>query len=548
MPCRPWLLLAVFAASFGTTAARAGNTMGLFLNLPGSFTGYTMFEALTYPNTYLIDNEGLLVHSWENNIYVPGNMHYLQENGDLLRCADPGGNDVFIAGGDAGLVQRFDWDGILLWEFLYSDSTVRHHHDIAPLPNGNVLVLAWEYRSGAQAIAAGRDPALLDDGELWPEHIVEVEPVGADSGNIIWEWHLWDHLIQDFDSTKANWGVVGDHPELVDINAVRDGRADWIHANAMDYNADLDQIVISTPFLSEFWIIDHGTTTEEAAGHTGDARGMGGDILYRWGNPERYDRGVAGDRTLFGQHDVHWIAEGLSGAGNILVFNNGVGRPAGQYSTIDEIVTTADANGDYPIPGTGVSHAPAAPVWSYVRTPPEDLWSSFISSAQRQPNGNTLICEGATGNFIEIDGAEQDVWFYISPVNPAGPMTQGDPPTGNTVFRIRRYAPDFPGFDGPGRADRARPRDVRRADRPAAPVRARAELPEPVSPRHDDRVLVDRESSGSPRGLRRARSARGDSGRPPAGRGRAPDPVVRRRTAKRCVFLLAAGRLRDGDA
>lgn len=440
---------AVLTILLGSAGSSAAQTMGLILNTPDAYAGYTLFEQLIYPTTYLINNEGRIVHTWENHDFPTGNMSYIQDNGDLLRATDPGGNPVFVAGGDAGMVQRLDWDGVKLWEFLYSDETVRHHHDIAPMENGNVLLLAWEYRTGVQSIAAGRNPALLTDGELWPEHIVEVEPVGATGGNIVWEWHLWDHLVQDFDSTQANFGVVGDHPELLDVNTVLNGGADWLHANAIDYNEDLDQVLISSPFLSEFFVIDHGTTTSEAAVHSGGPRGMGGDILYRWGNPENYDRGTATERTLYRQHDVHWIKSGLPGAGNILIFNNGVTRPGGNYSTADEVATSVDMNGDYPTPAPGVPHAPAAALWSYTDTPPGDLFSGFISGVQRQPNGNTLICSGANGTFLEVKlGTEEDVWRYINPVNSGGPQMQGNIPVGNTTFRAHRYALDFVGFTG----------------------------------------------------------------------------------------------------
>ena len=67
--------------------------------------------------------------------------------------------------------------------------------------------------------------------------------------------------------------------------------------------------------FSEFWIIDHGTTTAQAAGHTGGRRGRGGDLLYRWGNPRAYRAGTKADRKLFAQHNAHWIPKGLPGAG-----------------------------------------------------------------------------------------------------------------------------------------------------------------------------------------------------------------------------------------
>ena len=98
--------------------------------------------------------------------------------------------------------------------------------------------------------------------------------------------------------------------------------ADWNHVNSVQYNAELDQIILSSHNQNEIWIIDHSTTVEEASGHTGGVYGKGGDFLYRWGNPSIYGRGTSNDTKLGGQHDAHWIANGLPGAGNILIFNN----------------------------------------------------------------------------------------------------------------------------------------------------------------------------------------------------------------------------------
>ena len=128
----------------------------------------------------------------------------------------PGIASPFQGGGAGGLLTEVDWFGVIQWEFLYSDDQVRQHHDLARLPNGNVLLIAWELISVADAVASGRDPVFLAD-ELWPDHIVEVESAGS-STNIVWEWHVWDHLVQDFDSTQANFGVVADHPELVNVD------------------------------------------------------------------------------------------------------------------------------------------------------------------------------------------------------------------------------------------------------------------------------------------------------------------------------------------
>ncbi len=336
--------------------------------------------------------------------------------------------------------------------YLGGDTESLPHHDIEPLPNGNVLILAWEFKTEAEAIAAGRNPDLISQGKLWPEQLIEIKPTGPPtSGEVVWEWHLWDHLIQDYDPTKANYGVVADHPELIDINFADKGKADWIHANAIDYNPELDQIIISCHGFNEFWIIDHSPTAAEAAGHSGGNSGMGGDILYRWGNPQSYRAGTASDQTLFKQHDVQWVASDLSERENILIFNNGNHRPTGSYSSVDEIAPPVDANGHY-ILDPGSAYGPEEVTWSYTAENPVDFYADKISGAQRLPNGNTLICSGTDGAFFEVTPTGEIVWQYVNPVTRTGPLAQGEIIPGdhrglaNAVFRAYRYASDYPGL------------------------------------------------------------------------------------------------------
>jgi hypothetical protein len=259
-------------------------------NKAGPFDGYTLFAPAQSTTTYLINISGEAVHTW-NSAYNPRLSVYLLETGHLLRTAKMSVNPTFDAGGAGGGVEEIDWDGNVVWDFEYSNGQHCLHHDIEGLPNGNVLMIAWEYKTAAEAIAAGRDPALVTDA-LWPDHIIEVEPTGVTGGNIVWEWHVWDHLIQDHDPSKDNYGDVGDHPELIDINF--GGGVDWNHINSVDYNQELDQIILSAHAFDEIWVIDHSTTTEEAAGHTGGNSGKGGDLLYRWGNPQAYRRWTSG--------------------------------------------------------------------------------------------------------------------------------------------------------------------------------------------------------------------------------------------------------------
>ena len=387
---------------------------------------YTPLNATT---TYLMDNDGNTVHTWESS-YRPGNSVYLLENGELLRTGTTNSDD-FDAGGKGGVVQKITADSEVTWEFFYSSNDVRLHHDVEPMPNGNILMIAWELKTVDEAIAAGRDSNLLSAGELWPDHIIEVDS----AGDIVWQWHVWDHLVQEYDSTKANYGVIADSPELVDVNYTmagpQSGGADWNHTNSIDYNAELDQILLSVHNFSEIWIIDHSTTTAEASSHTGGDSGKGGDLLYRWGNPQTYDAGNASDQQLFVQHDAQWIPDDYPGAGNILIFNNGTRRPDGDYSSVDEIVPPLNADGSYTL-ATGAAYGPTALTWTYQAETLTDFYAERISGAQRLENGDTLICEGTNGRFFEVTSAGEIVWDYQV--------------GGAHVFRVTRYLSDYPGI------------------------------------------------------------------------------------------------------
>jgi hypothetical protein len=225
--------------------------------------------------------------------------------------------------------------------------------------------------------------------------------------------------------------------------------------NSIDYNPALDQIAMSVRGNSEVWIIDHSTTTAQAAGHTGGLHGKGGDLLYRWGNPLTYGAGTLANRKYFEQHDVEWVKPGCPGEGNLTCYNNGLGRTP-PYSTVDEITPPVDGSGNYTYV-SGTAFGPVNFTWSYTATPPESLYSENISGAQRQPNGNTLIDEGGHGDFTEVTPSGQIVWKYICPVADNGPMNQGSvipinpvrpDETMNSVFRVYRYAPDYPAFTG----------------------------------------------------------------------------------------------------
>lgn len=437
-------------------------TMGLISCTNSTSPGYTLFSPMPSSTSYLIDQYGREIHSWESpGGHRPGLASYLLEDGDLLRTANIAQQAVgdFSGGGTAGKIERIGWDGTAEWSWEYSSMEYITHHDIEPMPNGNFLAIAWEDKSEAEALQAGRNPAIASDApggnaNVWPDHIIEVEPLPNNQANIVWEWHAWDHLIQDYDPSKDNYGVVSEHPELLDINFIgatgnQAGRADWMHCNGIDYNAELDQIALSCKNTNEFYIIDHSTTTAEAAGHTGGNSGKGGDFLYRWGNPQAYDGGLSSDQQLFGQHDVQWIEPDREGAGDFLVFNNGGGRSP-SYSSVD-VIQSPFTDGNYPLETNGI-WGPDTVNWTWGLN--QEMYAQSISGAERLPNGNTLITFGTKGTLYEVDLNGEKVWEYISPVTNQGTLAQGEViPEGNNagtnanaIFKVRRYATDFIAF------------------------------------------------------------------------------------------------------
>lgn len=408
----------------------------------GLYDGLTLIHPHGSTNTHLIDNDGVIVHEWPGDL-PPGNAVYLLENGQLLR-AQRLDDDNFTAGGRGGRLQLVEWDGSVSWTYDISSSVQKQHHDMEILPNGNILTIVWELITEEEAIANGRNPALLED-QLWPDKVIELKPLANNQAEVVWEWRAWDHLVQNFDESKLNYGVVSDQPGTIDLNKVSSSSPDWLHINSISYNADLDQILIGTPFLHEIWVIDHSTTKEEAATSSGGDSGKGGDLLYRWGNPEIYDRGSMTEQQLFGQHDPTWLEE--NGQWKVLLFNNGNTRAEGSFSTVEIIQLPLDDMGNYALEDSS-PYAPTSPEWIYSAENKTDFFSSIVSGAQRLPNGNTLICSGRPGQIFEIDPNENKVWEYRSPVAATGEIfcptdVEANP---GIVFRAEKYSKDFSGL------------------------------------------------------------------------------------------------------
>ncbi len=467
---------------------------GLRVTTPRASPGYVFFNPLLSYTTYLVDVEGRVMHTWESD-YESGGGAYLLDNGRLLRGGQVPDPPVFSGGGQAGRIQEFTWDGELVWDFEFSSEDHLLHHDMAVLPNGNVLAIAWEAKTAQETVAAGRRPELTPEAGLWPDMIVEFDPQPPDGARVVWEWHMWDHTIQDVDPELANYGDPAGYPERIDVNgdldtpqisaaelarlqalgyvppdaAPEDLQSDFMHTNAIAYNATLDQITVSVRRFHEIWIIDHSTTTAEAAGQTGGRWGRGGDLLYRWGNPKTYGRGEAEDQRLFGQHDVRWVPEGMPGSGRLTLFNNSISDPDGDYSAVFEFVPPTDETGQYVLPD-GEAFGPREPAWNYTAPNRVSFLSRFISGAHRLPNGHTFITEGTKGRFFEVTPEGDIVWEYWTPYS--GPVT-GSPGARRSpygVFRATKISPDHPALSG---------RDLRPVEPQPPPVLPPELPPEP---------------------------------------------------------------------
>ncbi|MGY0393235.1 aryl-sulfate sulfotransferase [Bizionia sp. KMM 8389] len=391
----------------------------------GIFDGYTLLSPLGSPHTYLINNEGFVVNKWSSEMRAL--VSYLSPEGNLIRAITQPDNN--FSSGATGAIEILDFEGNQLWFWEYNTPEHVLHHDIELLPNNNLLVTVWENKSATNAINQGRDPNLLNENAVWHCKILEIEILENNQAQIVWEWSVWDHLIQDFDNTKANYGVVSEHPELLDIN-FSNGSANFNHINSIDYIEEFDQIVLSSRVFNEFWIIDHSTTTEEAASHSGGSYNKGGDLLYRWGNPQTYNSGTDSQQRLYGQHDVTWIGNSNNADGNFLLFNNDRFL---NKSSIDEVLIPQNTDGSYNLE-PHIANLPESYAWSF-----NDplIYSPRLSGANRLNNGNTLITMGGTGTIFEVNASGSIIWQYQVPID------------GNSgLFKVKKYNKNYSGFQG----------------------------------------------------------------------------------------------------
>lgn len=402
--------------------------LGLLQNREGAVQGYTLLAPQDSKSTYLLDMQGKVVNEWRSE--YPCFYAELLPNGNMLRHSRiPEAGPNF--GGAAGLLEEFDWTGKKVWEYkCYTPDKEVSHHTFEVMPNGNVLVLVWEYRSYDDAIAKGLDPnkkgrTMFRDGVkmgngqmvqgIWPDVIREVE---HGTGKTVWEWKAWDHI--------------GTGPGKLDINAFCDlgnimrvlSGPDWTHFNGLAYNPQTNEVAITSRNLGEVYVIDYKSD---------------GDIKYRWGNPANYGEGEYpwgyakdGDQKLWGPHAPDWTDEGT-----LSIMDNGCYRPSGNYTRAVELdPKTSKVVWQWAPMGVGAAAS--------------NFYSAFQNGAQKLPGGNWIITTSTPGHIIEVTKDKNIVWEYVNPVkeDKVYALANGHGGNGDGIHKALRYAPEWPGFAG----------------------------------------------------------------------------------------------------
>jgi hypothetical protein len=391
-----------------------------------AWNGYVLFSGQD-KKTHLIDMNGNEVRQWPHEGFPPVLVDPALAGGKrgniLLQLANAPGAQAGNGLGNKS-IGELDWSGKVLWQWgaagdAYASDAVqtaaapggaaRQHHDWRRLANGNTLVLA----NLVHPVQGFASPQVLDDV------IYEVTP----SGSIVWQWVASEHL--------SELGFSPEPLKLVLAAKPRYGAAavDWLHINNMtplgankwhaqgDARFHPDNIIFSSRESNVLGIIERKS----------------GKVVWTLGPDYTPIAGASVPRPvdqILGPHDAHIIAEGLPGAGNLLVFDNqgeaGYPRVSPGIFPHSRVLEIDPVSKRVVWQYTAANSAQA--LWSF--------YSAFISSARRLPNGNTLVDEGMNGRFFQVTPAGEIVWEYVSPYFGSSPVGgTGAPVLTNWVHR-----------------------------------------------------------------------------------------------------------------
>ena len=370
----------------------------------------------------LINKEGDLVHEWLTPNRL-GNDFQLLPNGDILALFKPDYNLTSMTfGGFGGIVKIIGPNSEVKWSFdQFANDTAVAHHDVEMLPNGNVLVMVWEHLNCTIAGEMGIDCHDDNKDGLAYESLYEIN---ITDNSVVWQWRSVDHTVQDLHPDKANYGNVTTQNHKIDFNfntnhSKNGVSGDIMHANGIDYDEENNLIYLSVNFYNEIWVIDHSTNLSEAAGSTGGNYGVGGDLVYRFGNSLAYK---SNESVIFNKiHYPNLIEDpSKSGYGNLLGFSN-----SGIASNISAVFEISLPVSNYP------TMTPPEVIWSFSN---ESLYSRILSGAERGINNNTYISEGDYGVWEITDSGEIAWKLSYGPTWRAYVHYYGEPEIDNLIL------------------------------------------------------------------------------------------------------------------
>lgn len=384
------------------------------------FDGYILAGGFGAGRTVLLDQNNDTIYKWDHAALANlknGYSSYLLNDGTLLRSAVTNNTEISAnAQPTQGVINAIDPQGALIWTYELANLKTMLHHDFKMLPNGNVLVVAFEETSKAEAVAKGIDstlftPVIIRNGTkrdttyspVQTERILEVklDVTGGTNHQIVWEWNILDHIVPKNQAAA--------HPEKFSGGLGPFWAGQWVHLNGIDYYPDKDLIAFTSRIFSEVYILDHSTTTAQAATGTGGKFNKGGDLLFRWGHAENYGVEAEG-KEIYTLHCPTWIPKGYANEGDIMFFhNNAVGSTYGfnkiGNSEVVEITPPVDAAGNF-IRAEGKSFGPLAPTWIYAPSVTDSIYSMSMSTAIRMKNGNTIVHEAYPPAVAKVDSTK----------------------------------------------------------------------------------------------------------------------------------------------
>jgi hypothetical protein len=397
-----------------------------------TWSGYTVFITPDDDGVVVVDMNGRVVKTWTGVSGAAGGPARVLPGGYLI--AGTGGGAPHQ---EAPALVQLDWSGQEIWRFDRSEQvkaaggpatwSARQHHDWQ-----RPSYPAGYYAPGVQPAATGGPTLLLthtavtnsrvSDRPLEDDRLIEV----TWDGKIAWDWRASDHADEFGFSDDARTVI----RQGIGFNRARDSY-DWLHINAASYvgpnqwydGGDTrfapDNVLISSRESNFMAIVSRG-----------------GKIVWRMGPDYRESEALAKLGQIIGQHNPHIIPKGLNGAGNLLVFDNGGAAGYGSSNPAAPDGRNAIRRGSSRV--VEINPVTFAKVWEYAVGGQESyrFFSHYVSGAQRLPNGNTMITEGADGRIFEVTPAGAVVWEYVSPYF----TKNGDT---NRVYRAYRVPYDW---------------------------------------------------------------------------------------------------------